>query len=90
MSTAQRPQRIGGLVLHETGGDVLVHDRDHAKIHVLNAAAGRILSLCDGERSLTEIVEAVDCPGLAERPTVERDVRTLLLEFDKLHLLERA
>ncbi len=90
MPTPERPRRLATLVLHDTGDDLLVHDPERAKVHVLNAAAGRILSLCDGERSVSEIVDDVAWPAEIERTKVERDVHSVLLEFKKHHLLERA
>ncbi len=89
MSTTQRPRRIVSLILHHAGDDYLVHDQERAKVHVLNSAAGLVLSLCDGDHSIPEIVDVIERPGVVQRTEAQRDVTRILHEFEKLHLLER-
>ncbi|MDQ6827107.1 MAG: PqqD family protein [Candidatus Eremiobacteraeota bacterium] len=90
MSNLERPRRIADLVLHHAGDDYLVHDQKHAKVHVLNTAAGLVLSLCDGEHSVPEIVDGIDQACTLKRNEAERDVTRILREFEKLYLLERT
>ncbi len=89
MSNLERPRRMVDLILHHAGDDYLVHDQQRAKVHVLNAAAGLVLSLCDGQHSVPEIVDGIDRPRTVKRNEAERDVTRILSEFEKLHLLER-
>lgn len=68
----------------EAGGDVLVHDLVHHKIHILNATAAKVLQACDGRTSVVEIAQHI-APEFVARATA--DVSGILEEFRRLGLL---
>jgi pyrroloquinoline quinone biosynthesis protein D len=53
---------------------------------LLNDSAAEIVKLCDGTRSIAEIVAALE--NKANRETVERDVNDLLAKLRERRLLE--
>ena len=56
MNSLQLPNaRNKGLVIQETGDEVLVYDLDTHKAHCLNQTAAYIWKACDGKTSVSEI-----------------------------------
>jgi pyrroloquinoline quinone biosynthesis protein D len=86
----RRPVRVPGIELQTTGGDLLVHDTRAAKVHVFNTTAGRIFTLCDGERTVSEIVSAVIAEWGIDSELATADVVRALADFTELGLLERG
>lgn len=91
LDDAVRPRTVEGLEIRAAGDETLVHDPAAARVHVLNATAGLVLSLCDGTRTPAAIAAAlrerlVDAPPA---DVVERDVATVLDRFDEMKLLTR-
>ncbi|HEY9180662.1 MAG TPA: PqqD family protein [Candidatus Baltobacteraceae bacterium] len=78
------PVRSATLEIHESGDDVLVHDLNRKKIHVLNATAGKVLRACDGRTSAETVMRSLD-PGHGEE--VARDLVNVLAEFTRLGLI---
>jgi hypothetical protein len=78
------PLRAQSLEVQEAGEDVLVHDPQRQKIHVLNASAAKVLQACDGRTSLQEIAERI-APQYAARAYA--DVVRIVEEFRRLGLL---
>jgi len=56
----------------------------------LNASAARIVALCDGVRTVTDIVSAIAEASGAPPETVEADVLAFLGDVEARGLLERA
>jgi hypothetical protein len=72
--------------------ETFLHHRARREVHVLNAAAGRVWSACDGRRDVRALAEllradAADAPPPA---AVEADVRALLGELARRGLLAGA
>ena len=84
------PRKADDLEIRAVGDEVLVHHLSAQKVHILNKTAGDILALCDGQRSLDDIVASICDATKADRVTVERDVDGLLEEFAKLGLVAKA
>ncbi len=78
------PIRSSELEFQEAGGDVLVHDVRHGKIHVLNETAARVLRACDGRTSIAQIAERI-APECVARATA--DICGIVEEFRGLGLL---
>ena len=78
------PLRAPLLELQEAGEDVLVHDPQRRKIHVLNASAAKVLEACDGRTSIREIAERI-APECAAR--AYPDVVRVVEQFRQLGLL---
>lgn len=91
LDDAVRPQAVAGLEIRPAGDETLVHDPAAGRVHVLNATAGLVLSLCDGTRTRAAIASAlrerlVDAPSA---DVVDHDVATVLDRFDEMKLLAR-
>ncbi len=82
------PKKIAELQTAVVGNEVLVHDRLHEKVHVLNTVAARILDLCDGETAPATIAARLCSEYGADRSIVEHDVEAVLQQFESLRLLE--
>lgn len=90
MTLHNRPKRMPGIELQPTGPELLVHDTSNAKVHVLNATAGRILTLCDGEHDVDGIVDAIVSDWGID-PTIARtDTERALTHFTELGLIAGA
>ena len=84
-----RPRLATGVRLREDrvrGGHNLL-----APEHVLriNASTAAILALCDGQRSLPEIVDHLARDYAADRTRIERDVTALLGDLASRGLIDR-
>lgn len=85
------PRTVEGLEIRAAGDETLVHDPAAGRVHVLNATAGLVLSLCDGTRTRAAIASALR-EQLVDAPpgdAVERDVAAVLDRFDEMKLLAR-
>jgi len=61
-----RPRaRDSGLLVRKLEDEVLVYDLTRHRAHCLNAVAGRVFGLCDGETSVAGIAAAADLPEAA-------------------------
>ena len=52
------PSARNELLISPVEGGYVVYDIDRNQFHELNAAAALLLELCDGSRSIDEVVEA--------------------------------
>lgn len=85
-----KPKQKPGLEIRTVGEEVLVHDPERGKVHVLNASAGKILELCDGTRTVEEVAVGLANAYLAQTERVRPDVDRALGEFKALDLLATA
>lgn len=83
-----KPTRTSAIEIRTVGRDVLVHDPEHDQIHVLNTNASRVLELCDGTRSASDIARSLSVGAGTELSIVECDVEAILKEFTSLKLLQ--
>jgi hypothetical protein len=74
------------LLLEELADELLIYDVEQNKVHCLNGIAMRVWSLCDGERTVSEIARAVGTD--LESDEVEALVWSALDQFAEKHLLE--
>jgi pyrroloquinoline quinone biosynthesis protein D len=84
-----RPRLAAGVRIREDrvrGGHNLL-----APEHVLrvNASSAAILALCDGQRSLQEIVDLLAQDYVADRARIERDATALIDDLVTRRLVER-
>ncbi|MEQ8718961.1 MAG: PqqD family protein [Acidimicrobiales bacterium] len=64
----------------------VIHDAAGAQVHYLNETAAIVFSLCDGQRTLTEIAALVgDAFGLEEAPVA--DVEKVVTDLTALGVL---
>ena len=88
MNEGAMPRRMQGIEMCPCGADLLVHDTREGKVHVLNATAASVLSLCDGEHDIAAIVTAIAAEFSADTAVVSRDVARVLGIFRERRLLE--
>ena len=81
------PTRKTNLEIRRVGEEVLVHDLDRAKVHILNATAGDVLDLCDGEHSIDDLARALADATGADAREIEPDVRAVVATFSEQDLL---
>lgn len=78
------PRRSEALKTQQAGRDVLVHDVQRGKIHVLNETAAKVLDACDGSTGVQEIAHRIAPQHAAQ---AAQDVARILEEFRSLGLL---
>ncbi len=82
-----KPIAIDGLEVRRTGLDVIVHDPQHEKIHILNRSAGAVLDLCDGEHDPAQIASLVRAGMDVPQERVLSDVLATLDTFRRLRFV---
>jgi PqqD family protein of HPr-rel-A system len=87
LNVQNRPGRTPGIEIQTTGDELLVHDTAKAKVHVINATAARIFTLCDGDHTVAEIVHSVVAEWGIEPELARTDVEHVLTDFVQLGLL---
>ncbi len=73
--------------MREVDEGLLVHDEHSGQVHVLNRAAGRVLSLCDGEHDAAQIARILAAEANVDESRTANDVRAVLAQFQDLGLL---
>jgi methyltransferase-like protein len=69
------------------GNDVVVHDSEHERVHVLNKTAAYILQSCDGRRTVRAIAEDLSLRTGATSARTFPDVERILTELHALELV---
>ncbi|MFL6374791.1 MAG: PqqD family protein [Pyrinomonadaceae bacterium] len=78
--------RQNGLVVQEMPDEVLVYDLDTNKAHCLNSSAALVWRSCDGNRSVSDIVQEFERSGLGK---ASEDLVWLAIdELQEKHLME--
>lgn len=81
------PKMADNMTIKLVGDEVLVHDVDSGKVHVLNEVAGYVLQRCDGTQAAAAIAGALAAETGADIAIVGPDVDRILAEFATLGLL---
>lgn len=90
MTSEYRPKAETALETRPVDGQVLVHDAAHDKVHLLNAGAARVLELCNGKRTVAEIVAIMARDVEVDAARVSQDVVSILQSFTLLRLVDEA
>lgn len=86
---AYRPKtRSSQLFVQELPDELLVYDVERNQVHCLNGSAARVWTLCDGERTVTEIAQQLGTD--LEPDAAEAMVWVALDQFTEKGLLEEA
>jgi Coenzyme PQQ synthesis protein D (PqqD) len=85
-----KPAAVPDLHVKTVDDKVLVHDTRAELVHILNASAGRILTLCDGTRDVDEIAREFAAGLPVEPDRARKDVVSVLEEFTRLGLLAKS
>lgn len=81
------PNVIEGLELRVVDTEVIVHDRVHQKLHILNRTAGRILELCDGTHAPAEIATRLAEHSSTPHDLILADVTAAIDTFRSMHVV---
>jgi pyrroloquinoline quinone biosynthesis protein D len=73
------PKRREQVIAQKASNDFLLFNMDNGSYYSLNDIGGRIWELCDGNRSVSQLVAAI---------AAEYDAPTAVLEKDIVELLE--
>jgi len=85
----QRPRRRNGVQGKDLGDEFLFYDHSGDRVHVLNATARTIYMLCDGDRSVEQIIQEFARTYELDDETAERDTRETLASLVQCGLIDR-
>ena len=86
-SSTLRPLRKQDVISQEAGGTTVLLDMASGRYYSLNEVGRRIWDLCDGSRTVSEIVSTLSEHYNTPTETLECDVRELLAELSNEHLV---
>jgi Coenzyme PQQ synthesis protein D (PqqD) len=78
------PMRSSSIRVQPAGRDVLVHDVERRKIHVLNETAARVLEACDGHTCVSEVARRIAPQNVTQ---AAKDVARIVEEFRSLGIV---
>ncbi len=82
-----RPKRKEKVLKQETPESVVLLNLDDGQYYALNEVGGRIWDLCDGSRSILEIVAVLCQEYDAPAETIEADVLEILEDLESAGLV---
>ena len=74
--------------LQRVGQEAILHDRRNGRAHVINESAAQIWELCDGQKTLDQIVGAFAAAYALPTADVQADVQYILAKFHELRMLD--
>jgi hypothetical protein len=90
VSPGDRPRRLEKLEGKDLGDEFLFYDAEGETVHVLNGTAREVYLLCDGNRTVGDLVEAMLARYEVEESTVHKDIDEILTQLVDLGLLTLA
>jgi len=87
MNLQTYPQRKEQIIAQKASRDFLLFNMNDGNYYSLNEVGCRIWELCDGSRSITQLVETLAAEYDAPAETLAHDVMELLDELQKGKLL---
>lgn len=84
------PRRKLDLDIERTDSRIIVHDRKHDYVHVMDERALAVLQQCDGTHSCNEIARSLSYRTHEPYDEVAREVAHLVSAFADLALIESA
>ena len=88
ISLITRPRRKERILKQAAGGTVVLLDLDTGRYHALDGVGGRIWTLCDGSRTVSEIAAVIGDEYDAPPETIERDLHELLTSLANENLVD--
>jgi coenzyme PQQ synthesis protein D (PqqD) len=90
ITASYAPRRRGGVLEIDLGDGLIIYDRDANLVHHLNPSAATVWRMCEGRRTVGELVQAI-VEGVGASPhEVNAQVTDLLRELHELGLTEDA
>ena len=87
---SRRPRPAGSLQHKDLGDEMLFYDQGADKVHVLNATAREVYLLCDGKRTVDDVVRELVRKYEVDEAVARRDSVAALEELLELGVLELA
>lgn len=85
---ATRPRPLDTLEGKDLVDEYIFYDAKGEEVHVLNGIAREIYLLCDGERSVEDLVKNIVDRYEVDEETANRDISDLLQQLIDLQLIE--
>ncbi|HJZ49032.1 MAG TPA: PqqD family protein [Roseiflexaceae bacterium] len=85
---ARLPTPSKDVSLQRVGQEAILHDRRNGRAHVINESAAQIWELCDGRKTLDQIVSAFAAGYELPTSAIREDVEYILARFHQLRVLE--
>ena len=85
---ATRPRPLDTLEGKDLIDEYIFYDAQGEEVHVLNGIAREIYLLCDGERSVEDLVKNIVDRYEVDEETANRDINDLLQKLIDLKLLD--
>jgi pyrroloquinoline quinone biosynthesis protein D len=82
-----KPLKVSDIVEYEIDGEVTLFDLQRDRVHILNQVAAVIWRLCDGSRTVDQLVEDISILFDADLGLVQEDVGQLLQNLEGAHLV---
>jgi coenzyme PQQ biosynthesis protein PqqD len=73
-----RPKRVQQVIAQKASNDFLLFNMEDGNYYSLNDIGGRIWELCDGNRSVSQLVVALAAEYDAPAEVLEKDIVELL------------
>jgi len=90
MNLQSRPQRREQVIAQKASKDFLLFNMDDGNYYSLNEVGCRIWQLCDGTRSVAEIIEGLCAEYDVSSDVLAQDVLGMLAEFSNGKLISEA
>lgn len=87
MDNDRNPRRSDLVVARRAGETVILLDPSSGEYFTLDDVGGRVWELCDGSRTVSEIVDAIAREYDAPRERIQGDVSELLAELAGIQLV---
>ena len=88
--TEIRPQHRSDVKIRDVEGELVVLDLEAKLVHQLNPTARHIWNQCDGQHSITEIIEQLCQTFDIDRITAEKDVKAIVRQLKEAGLLQQS
>lgn len=84
------PLRESNLDIERSDSRVIVHDREHDYVHVMDERALAVLQACDGTHTCNDIARSISYRNRESYDRVSREVAHLVAAFADLALVQSA
>jgi coenzyme PQQ biosynthesis protein PqqD len=81
------PKRGEQIIAQKAADELLLLNMEDGNYYSLNEIGGRIWELCDGKRTVSQVIAALAAEYEAPHSTLEHDVVELLEDFRKGKLI---
>ncbi len=83
-----KPRHVKGAFTQVLDGEVTVYEDRSDKVHILNASASVIWQLCDGDRTVQQVIEDVAAVYEKSEGELSETVTRLIADLVSQRLIE--